>query len=112
PVRGCEQHGGPLLAGLVSGAIECIATDHSPHTPEEKLHDDIWRATSGVVGVETSVQLCLSEAVNPGKMTLPQFAHASSTGPARAWGLARKGPLAAGCDADVTVVDLTREWLL
>jgi allantoinase len=112
PVRGAEQHGGPLLAGLVSGAIDCIATDHSPHTPEEKLHDDIWQAVSGFVGVETSVQLFLSEAVNRGRMTLPQFVRASSTGAALAWGMARKGRLAAGFDADVTIVDLNREWTL
>jgi len=112
PVRGAEQHGGALLAGLVSGAIECIATDHSPHTPEEKLHDDIWCATSGFVGVETSVQLFLSEAVNAGKMTLPQFVRASSTGPARVWGLSRKGQLAVGFDGDVAIVDLQREWTL
>jgi len=78
PVRG---KGGALLEGLASGVIDCIATDHSPHTPEEKLHDDIWQAVSGFVGVETSVQLFLSEAVNAGRMTLPRFAAASSTWP-------------------------------
>jgi dihydroorotase len=109
PVR----DGGPeLLAGLISGDVDCIATDHSPHTPEEKLHDDIWQAVSGFVGVETSVQLFLSEAVNAGKMTLPQFVRASSTNVARAWGMATKGQLAPGFDGDVAIVDLNREWTL
>lgn len=112
PVRGAREHGDVLLKGLISGAIECIATDHSPHTPEEKLHDDIWQATSGFVGVETSVQLFLSEAVNGGKMTLPQFVRASATNPARTWGLSRKGQLAVGFDGDVAIVDLRREWAL
>jgi len=109
PVRG---GGAALLAGLVSGDIECIATDHSPHTPEEKLHADIWQAVSGFVGVETSVQLFLSEAVNATKMTLPQFVAASSTNVARAWDLSSKGQLAPGFDGDVTIVDLRREWTL
>jgi dihydroorotase len=109
PVRG---KGDALLEGLINGDVDFIATDHSPHTPEEKLHDDTWQATSGFVGVETSVQLFLSEAVNAGKMTLPQFVRASSTNVARTWGMARKGQLAIGCDGDVTIVDLSREWVL
>lgn len=112
PVRGREEHGEALLAGLTGGAIDCIATDHSPHTPDEKLNEDIWQAISGFVGVETSVQLFLSEAVNAGKMTLPQFVRASSTNVARTWGLATKGQLVAGCDADVTIVDLKQPWTI
>ncbi|HEX6511225.1 MAG TPA: allantoinase AllB [Chloroflexota bacterium] len=110
PVR--LSGGDRLLAGLAAGDIDCIATDHSPHTPEEKLHDNVWEAVSGFVGVETSVQLFLSEAVNAGKMTLRQYVAASSTNVARAWGMASKGQLAPGFDADVTIVDLQREWVL
>ena len=82
PVRGAVEHGA-LLHGLVGGAIECIGTDHSPHTAEEKLHADIRAATSWFVGVETSVQLFLCEAVNAGLMILPQFVRAAAdwTGP-------------------------------
>ncbi|MFI5265910.1 MAG: allantoinase AllB [Chloroflexota bacterium] len=109
PVR---NGGAELLDGLVRGDVDCIATDHSPHTPEEKLHEDIWQAVSGFVGVETSVQLFLSEAVNAGKMTLPRFVRASSTNVARAWGMASTGQLAPGFDGDVTVVDPGREWTL
>jgi dihydroorotase len=110
PVR--SSGGDRLLEGLSRGEIECIATDHSPHTPEEKLQDDIWQAVSGFVGVETSVQLFLSEAVNTGKMTLPRFVAASSTNPARVWGMTSKGRLEPGCDGDVTIVDLNREWVI
>jgi dihydroorotase len=110
PVRGSREHGEALLAGLASGAIQCIATDHSPHTVDEKRNDDIWQAISGFVGVETSVQLFLSGAVNAGKMSLPQFVRASSTEVAQAWGLAAKGQLAVGYDADMTIVDLHRDW--
>ena len=109
PVR---DGGSELLQGLIDGDVDCIATDHSPHTPEEKLHADIWQAVSGFVGVESSVQLFLSEAVNAGKMTLPAFVSASSTNVAKTWGMARKGQLAPGFDGDVIVVDLNREWTL
>ena len=109
PVR---AGGADLLNGLIAGDVDCIATDHSPHTPEEKLHEDIWQAVSGFVGVETSVQLFLSQAVNAGKMTLSQFVRVASTNVARTWGMATKGQLAPGFDADVMIVDLRREWLL
>jgi dihydroorotase/allantoinase len=112
PVRGLD-HGAALLTGLVDGSVEQIATDHSPHTAEEKLNDDIWQATSGFVGVETSLQLFLSEAVNRGRMSLPQLVKVTSHNPARTWGMApRKGRLQVGSDADLTIVDLGKEWLI
>ncbi len=112
PVRGLE-HGQALLEGLVSGKVTTIATDHSPHTAEEKLNDDIWKAVSGFVGVETSAQLFLSEAVNKGRMTLPQLVRAASHNPARTWDMfPQKGALQVGSDADMTIVDLHKEWLL
>ena len=108
PVREAG-HRDSLLAALADGRIDAIATDHSPHTPDEKAPDNIWEATSGFAGVEISVALFLTEAVNTGRMTLPQFVRAASTGPARIWGLyPRKGSLQVGADADITVVDLAR----
>jgi dihydroorotase-like cyclic amidohydrolase len=111
PVRHrAEGHGDTLVAGLASGRVTGIATDHSPHTHEEKLQDDIWKAISGFAGVETSVRLFLTYGVNAGRMSLEQFARASSEGLARAWGLyPRKGAIAVGSDADLTVLDLDRE---
>lgn len=112
PVRGLE-HGNALLEGLVNGKVTMIATDHSPHTREEKLNDDIWKAISGFVGVETSVQVFLSEAVNKGKMTLPQFVKVTSKNPAEAWNMApQKGLLRVGSDGDLTIVDLNKEWVI
>jgi allantoinase len=110
PVRGLE-HGDALLEGLNNGKVTMIATDHSPHTPEEKLNDDIWKAISGFVGVETVVQIFLSEAVNKGRMTLPQFVKVTSENAARTWDLyPQKGSLQIGADADLTIVDLDKEW--
>ncbi len=108
PVRE-RGHGEALLAALVDGRIDAIATDHAPHTLAEKAGANVWEVTSGFVGVETSVSLFLSYAVKVGRMTLPQFVRAASTGPARTWGLyPRKGALQVGADADLTIVDLDR----
>jgi dihydroorotase len=99
-------HGGVLLAGLRDGRIDAIGTDHSPHTREEKLHDNIWQAVSGFAGVELSLRLFLTY----GEMSLQQLVRAMSEAPARAWGLyPRKGALAVGSDADLTIVDLDVE---
>jgi dihydroorotase len=112
PVRE-KGHGDALLDGLASGRVNAIATDHSPHTKEEKLSDDIWKAVSGFTGVEVSVRLFLTYGVNAGRLTLEQFVRASSEGPAKAWGLyPRKGAIRAGSDADLTVVDLAKTGVI
>ncbi len=103
-------HGDGLLAGLASGAVTMVATDHSPHLMSEKRQENIWDAVSGFVGVETSLRLFLTHAVQPGRLSLSQLVRAMSEGPARTWGLyPRKGAVEVGSDADVVVVDLTRE---
>jgi dihydroorotase len=108
PVRE-PGHADALLRGLAEGRINAVATDHSPHTLEEKLNDDIWQATSGFAGVETSVRLFLTYAVNVGRMSLQDYVRVASEGPARTWGLyPRKGAVEVGSDADLTIVDLQR----
>ena len=112
PVRE-RGHGDALLDGLASGRVNAIATDHSPHTREEKLNDDIWKAVSGFTGVEVSVRLFLTYGVNAGRLTLEQFARASSEGPAKAWGIyPQKGAIRAGSDADLTIVDLEKTGVI
>ncbi len=112
PVRD-RTHGEALLRGLACGSVTQIATDHSPHTREEKLNDDIWKAISGFAGVEVSVPLFLTEAVNPGKLSLEQFVAATSMNPAKTWGIyPQKGSIQVGSDADLTIVDLEREGVI
>jgi dihydroorotase len=109
PVRE-PGHADALLDGLAAGRVTSIATDHSPHLKSEKLHDNIWQAVSGFAGVEISLRLFLTYAVHPGRLSLPQMVRATSEGPARAWDLfPRKGAIALGSDADLTIIDLDVE---
>ncbi len=108
PVR-APGHAEALWAALRDGTVDMVATDHSPHTVEEKTRPDIWAAVSGFPGVETAVPLMLTE-VNRGRLTLERYVAVSAANPARAWGLyPRKGALQVGSDADVVLVDMDRE---
>jgi len=112
PVREAG-HGDALVEALASGRVTSIATDHSPHTHKEKLNQDIWKAVSGFAGVETSVRLFLTYAVNTGRMTLEQFVRVASEGPAKTWSMwPRKGALEIGSDADLTIIDLDKEGVI
>jgi dihydroorotase-like cyclic amidohydrolase len=105
PVRE-PQHSKALWVGLKSGAVDMIATDHSPHTKEEKLRPSIWEAIAGWPGVETMLPLMLNE-VNKGTLTISEVAKYMSENPARVWGMyPQKGSLSVGSDGDLTLVDL------
>jgi len=95
-----------LLAGLRDGTIDCIATDHAPHTVDDKKVE-YDQAAFGVVGLETAVSLCLDRLVGGGVLDLAQLVSLLSTGPARILGLPG-GTLAPGSPADVTVLDPAR----
>ncbi|HXH82033.1 MAG TPA: allantoinase AllB [Candidatus Tectomicrobia bacterium] len=111
PVR-AAGHDAALWDALLDGTIDMISTDHSPHAIEEKTQPDIWHAVSGFPGVETAVPLMLTE-VNRGRLTLERYVEVASANPARAWGLyPRKGALAPGSDADITIVDLARRGVI
>jgi dihydroorotase len=93
-----------LWRGLLDGTIEVIATDHAPHTMEEKRQP--WPKTpSGLPAVENSLALLLNE-VNLGRCSLSQVVAWMCAAPARVWNLARKGQIKEGFDADVVLVDL------
>jgi dihydroorotase len=111
PVRE-PGHGDVLLEALASGRIDAIASDHAPHTPAEKLHNDIWQSVSGFAGVEVSVPLFLT-AVHAGRLSLNTFVRATSRAPALIWGLhPRKGEIRIGSDGDLTIVDLKRRAVI
>jgi allantoinase len=98
---------------LVDDAIDWIASDHSPCPPELKQTPDIWSAWGGLAGVQTLLPALLTEAVHARGLSLPRLVSLTAGVPARRLGLyPRKGALDPGSDADVTLVDLEREWHL
>ena len=96
-----------LIEGLRTGVVDAVATDHAPHTEAEKARGFL-EAPFGIVGLETAVPLLLDRLVRTGVITLARFAEALSSGPARILGLGAKGRIAAGADADLTLLDLER----
>jgi len=96
-----------LLAGLRDGTIDCIATDHAPHTVDDKKVE-YDQAAFGMVGLETAVALCLDRLVGAGLVELPHLVTLLAANPARVLGLPG-GTLALGAPADVTVLDLARK---
>lgn len=95
-----------LWQALFDGKIQVIATDHAPHTLEEK-RKPYPESPSGVPAVENSLALMLNEA-NAGRCTLGQIARWMSDAPARVWDLACKGRIAVGYDADLVLVDMQK----
>lgn len=98
-------------AALADGTIDAIGTDHAPHTREEKDAADVWLAPTGYPGVETSLPLMLDAALN-GRIGVERVVELMSSGPADALGIARKGRLAIGHDADVVVFDPEGSWTI
>ncbi len=95
-----------LWQGIKDGLVNVIATDHAPHTLEEKKKD-YKEAPAGVPGVQTMLPLLLN-AVNEGKISLEKMVELTSFNPARIFGIQNKGDIEKGMDADLTVVDLQK----
>jgi len=92
-----------LWQALRTGAIDILASDHAPHLPEEK-REDIWEAPPGVPGVETMLPMMLM-AVKKNHISLERLVDALSARPAKIFGLAGKGRIERGMDADLVIVD-------
>jgi dihydroorotase len=105
PVRAARHREG-IWGGIERGVVDVLGSDHAPHTLEEKAKP-YPASPSGMTGVQTLVPIMLDH-VNAGRLTLERFVDLSSHGPNRLFGLARKGRIAAGYDADFTIVDLKR----
>ncbi len=98
-----------LLAGLLDGTLEVIADDHAPHSSSEKDVEFLY-APSGIIGLEATLGLCLTKLVHGGHMTINDLIRAMSVVPADVLGLAPRGSLQVGGPADITIMDLEREW--
>jgi dihydroorotase len=105
PVRGAG-HRDAIWRGLQQGVIDVLGSDHAPHTLEEKARP-YPESPSGMPGVQTLVPVMLDH-VNAGRLTLQRFVDLTSAGPARIFNIVGKGRIAAGYDADFTVVDMKR----
>lgn len=103
PLRAAADRAAVLRA-LADGTLDAIATDHAPH--ERRLKARPWElAPNGVIGLETLAPLCVTELVLNRRVTRLRLAELLSANPARLLGLRRKGALAPGRDADITVLD-------
>ena len=95
-----------LWRALLAGTIQVVATDHAPHTLQEKSQP-YPKSPSGLPAVENSLALLLNE-VHRGRCTLPQVVSWMCDAPARVWDIVRKGRIAEGYDADLVLVDLNK----
>jgi len=107
PIRSGAHRDG-LWHWLNQGVPDVLGSDHAPHTIEEKAKT-YPASPSGMPGVQTLVPLLLDHVAN-GRTTLQRFIELTSAGPQRIFGLVGKGRIAAGYDADFTVVDMKKRW--
>lgn len=97
-------------AGLADGTIDCLCTDHAPHAAEEKALE-FQAAPFGIVGLETAVALTIKALIEPGVLDWARWVACWTMNPARVLGLPR-GTLAAGADADITIIDPAARWTI
>ena len=109
PLR-AERDRQAIIKGLADGTIDAIATDHAPHADHEK-DQEITHAPPGMIGLETSLALTLTNLVEPGHISLADAISLLSTRPARILGLERQGgPIEVGSPANLCVFDPGAEW--
>ena len=108
PLRS-EEHLEAILEGIKDGTIDAVATDHAPHHSDEKaLEYD--RAPFGITGLETALGLMFNQLVNKGFIDLVKLVEICSTNPAKILNLEKRGTLAVGSIADVTIIDPDLKW--
>ena len=106
PLRDSSHQEG-LWWGIAQGVVDVLGSDHAPHTLEEKAQS-YPASPSGMPGVQTLVPVMLDH-VNAGRLSLARFVDLTSAGPQRIFGIAGKGRIAVGYDADLTIVDMQAE---
>ncbi|OYD09110.1 allantoinase AllB [Paludifilum halophilum] len=115
PLRGTEDNEVHWQA-LADGTIDFVGTDHAPYEiATEKVGEglDIWNSFPGIPGVETMVPVMVSEGLNKGRLSLSRFVEVTSRNAAIHFGLyPKKGSMELGSDADFTVIDLEREYVV
>ena len=107
PLR-AEEDRAAIIEGLIDGTIDIIATDHAPHSREEKERP-ITAAPSGIIGLETSLALGITSLVRPGHLTMMQLLEKMTINPARLYHLPA-GEIREGAPADLILFDPQEEW--
>ncbi len=110
PLRREEDVDG-ILAGLKDGTIDCIVTDHAPHSAQEKARP-LEDAPSGMVGLETSLAVTLTQLYHTGRMSLSDIIRKMTVNPARVLHLPQQGNLCLGANADLTIFDPDERWVI
>jgi len=109
-----------IIEGLMDGTIDCIATDHAPHSTEEKNKEDFFAAPSGIIGLETSLALGITNLVRPGHLSMMQLLEKMTVNPAKLYHFGAYtsdgttlpyGTLAPGAPADLVVFDPDEQWI-
>ena len=108
PLRG-EEDRLALIEGIKDGTIDMIATDHAPHSAEEK-GKGLEKSAMGVVGIETAFPLLYTHLVLPGVITLEKLVELMSINPKKRFGI--KGGTDEGQQADFCVIDLDEEYII
>ncbi len=106
PLR-TEEDVKAIIEGLQDGTLDCIATDHAPHTPEEKA--DFEKAPNGSIGMETSLAVGITYLVKTGLLTFEELVRKMSVNPAKVLGI-EAGSLSVGSPADIALVDINEQW--
>ncbi len=96
------------IEGLKDGTLDCVGTDHAPHSPEKKMVE-LDRAPFGIIGLETCLGVMATKLVHAGHLTWPQLIEKMTINPARVLGI-KKGSLEFEADADITIIDPDLEW--
>jgi allantoinase len=115
PLRGKADNEAHWQA-LADGSIDFVGTDHAPYeiaTEKDAPGSNIWNTFPGIPGVETMVPILVSEGLNKGRLSLSRFVEVTSTNAAKHYGIyPKKGAMEIGSDADFTVIDLNREFVI
>ena len=99
-----------IIAGLKDNTIDLIATDHAPHSAEEKAKEPMWTAPSGIIGLETSLALGITSLVKPGHLTMMELLEKMTSNPAALYKLPG-GSIEVNAPADFVVFDPDKTWV-
>ena len=110
PLRTVEDRYG-IIEGIKDGTIDMIATDHAPHSAEEKAVEPVWKAPSGIIGLETALGLAVTKLVRKGHLTMVQLMEKMSLNPAKLYRF-DKGYIDEGADADLVIFDENESWVV